>query len=88
MCSSIAIVASYQQSVAPHNSALRRDGFLVTALVTGTDFRGIGGGWDCFRIQQLADPTGPLNPVRIPRRFICGVLVAKLYSMLLMNVPE
>jgi hypothetical protein len=38
----------------------------VTALVTATGISGDQWGSDCFPIQQVADPTRTLYPVRIP----------------------
>jgi hypothetical protein len=44
----------------------RKEGFPVTALVTATGISGDQRGPNLFRIQQVADPTRTLYPVRIP----------------------
>lgn len=44
----------------------RREGFPVTASVTATGISGDRWGPDRFLNHQPADPTGALNPVRIP----------------------
>lgn len=56
----------FQNAFASLGQPAPKRGIPMTALVTATGISGDQWGSDCFPIQQVADPTRALNPVRIP----------------------